>query len=257
MGSLFLLLMVMLFLGQIVGRYPKRDFAIKYDSRDRKVFFWIATICTIMSIGMILISTLLIENKVNNEVAITIVIFGGFVFFPIIALVAWLGFLGSALYLRRLRNYGYEVPENKKEFGSRLDKLHKVKCSMVVATNQSKESIILAVCSVVVLIGVMINSLVFYVQHKEWGDLAYIGVQGSVPLFLFWAILTFVFWRQRLREKYRDDVEMDESRKKRKQMEEGIVEIVIYLFFTIIWLILLTNGAEYIYQARLQAGYYQ
>lgn len=62
--------------------------------------------------------------------------------------------------------------------------------------------------------------------------------------------------RQRLRDKYRDDVEIDDTRKKRKQIKEGIVEIVIYLFFTFIWIVLLYNGAEYIYKERLQTGYY-
>lgn len=257
MVILSFLLLGLLFLGHIVGKTTRRSYAIKYDCQDRKLFLGIAIIFTILSVCMILFSELPIMDVVTLEFMIVLIMLGGFLCFPVIAFMAWMGFLSSTLYLRRLKIYGYEIPRNKKIFSSRLDMLGKTGDSLVNPDSQSKESMVLAAISVSIFAGVFINAVVFYFQYRELEDLAYFGVYGSIPFLLFWLIIACVFWRQRLRDKYKDDVESDEKRKTRKHIEKGIIEIVIYLFLTIMWITMLYNGVEYIYKSRLQAGFYQ
>lgn len=239
-----------------LGRPKPNSLKIKYDCRDRKLFLILAIIFTVLSLAALILSRLPDCDKFSSEM-IALIFLGGLMFCPILALATWLLFLNSALYLRRLGAYGYEIPINKKDYSASLDKLPKVEGSFSVPTGDSKESIALSVISLGVFVGVLINAIMFYLKYRELGDLKYMGIWGSVPLFLFWLILAFLYWRQRLREKYKDNVEIDAKRKNRKQIEQGIVEILIYLIITIIWIVILYNWADYIYKSRLEAGYYQ
>lgn len=239
-----------------IGRQKPNSHKIKYDCRDRKLFLILAIIFTVLSIGALILSKLPDLDQLSSEM-IVLIFLGGLMFGPILTLSAWLLFLNSTLYLRRLKAYGYEVPTNKKDFSSRLDKLPKVEGNFPAPTGDSKESIALSMISLSAFAGIVINAIVFYFKYRDLGDLKYMGMWGSAPLFLFWLIIAFVFRRQRLREKYKDNVEIDEKRKNRKQIEEGIVEIIIYLIITVIWIAILYNWADYVYKSRLEAGYYQ
>lgn len=247
-----------LFLIYMVGRHSNKTQKIKYDCRDRKIFLTLAVIFTILSVCLIALSSLPIMDIAPINLSDYMAL-GGFIFFPAVALITWTAFIVSTLYLKRLKAYGYELPANKRTFSSRLDKLSKTECNPTTPTRLSKESIALAIISICIFIAIGINSFVFYFKYyaKSLPDLGLLGVYGSIPLLLFWLVISLIFWRQRLCDKYKDNVELDETRKTRKQIEEGIIEILIYLVITIIWITMLYNGVEYIYKSRLATGYYQ
>lgn len=254
--GLFLLLVGLLFWGKMAAEKERVKYRIKYDSRDRKLLWWIAISSTILSVILIVFSTLSIMDDISIEIA-TIILAGGFLFFPMLAFIAWNRYVCSFLYLKRLKKYGYEIPLNKKLFASKLENLRKMNGQVVSLGSLSKESLVMAVVSFIIFIGFIINTFDFYLKYRAIGDLEEIGVYGSIPLLLFWLINSFVYWRQRLRDKYRDDVEIDRTRKMRKHIEEGLVEICIFLFLSIIYIFVLHNFINFMYKSRLQAGFYQ
>ncbi len=229
---------------------------IKYDCHDRKLFLICASINTAITIFLCIISTTHILNEISDEAA-TFIILGGYIFFPFVSLLLWIYVLKSTFYLKRLKVYGYEVPLNKKDFYSSLNQLPKVNTAITHSSGRNKESFILSVFSLCIFLGVVLNIVVFYFQHELMGDLAYYGAYGSIPLLIFWFILSGVYWNQSYMHKYRDDVETDITRRQRKQIEDGIVEIFILLFFTIIWIVMLDNGTDVVYKSRIAAGYYR
>jgi len=259
---MLLLILILFILIHIIYKFnfkhrsiKKNISKIKYDCRDRKLFLIFASINTSITIFLCIISTTHILNEISDEAA-TFIILGGYIFFPFVSLLLWLYVLRSTFYLKRLKVYGYQVPCNKKDFYSSINQLPRINTTIINSSGRNRESFMLSVFSLCIFLGVVLNIVVFYFQHELMGDLAYFGAYGSVPLLIFWFILSGMYWNQSYTQKYSDDVEADITRKQRKQIEDGIIEILILLFFTIIWIVVLDNGADMIYKSRVAAGYY-
>lgn len=74
---------------------------------------------------------------------------------------------------------------------------------------------------------------------------------------LCWILLGALFWSERSQLKFKDDVEIDEKRRTRLNLMEGITVILICLFMTVIYAVVIYNMAGVIYKARLANGWYQ
>lgn len=183
--------MAFLILGYMAGRYTKSDYKIKYDLRGRKIYAGVAVISTILAAGLISLSRFSIMDVISVELG-TFIMFGGFLFFPVIGLTAGLGVVSSTLYLRRLKKHGYEIPMNKYLYSSSLHNLNKTEFSSASGDGCSKESVVLATMSFVIFLGVIVNAVVFYHQYRTLA-LEDIGLYGSIPLLLFWQIMTCFF----------------------------------------------------------------
>lgn len=233
----------------------KEPNSIKYDDKDRKRFLAIAIGFTASALCCVLLFNFLDLDVVPTEIVTGIVL--GIPFFLVVALVAWITYLDSWFYLKRLKKYGYEVPTDKRIVSSRLENLAGRKTADIDCSGFNKESILLSVLSFIILLGIVINMAMFYFEYRQLGDLAFVGVYGEIPLLLQWLVHALSFWRQRLNAAYKDDVEIDKNRKNRKNVIEGICQILICLVITLIWIRLLYNAVDYMYKARLAAGFYQ
>lgn len=90
------------------------------------------------------------------------------------------------------------------------------------------ESILLACCSWLCSLGILISAVIFLQGYavEGWDALpffALICAAGS------WCVLGGIYWHQRLRTKFRDDVEDDDARRPRQQLVSGIVMILFLL----------------------------
>lgn len=232
----------------------KKSFLIQYDCRDKKSFFLLAmvfSVCTIIFIG---ISRFPIFKKADD--IITIIIILGIPFFFLAAFISWIIYVDAVFYLQRLKKYGYQLPNDKKEFSRQLENLPKVTVEQNRNIELSYESMILAVISMAITIGILVNIGCFFFQYRQTG-LEWIGFWGELPLVLYWLLRTVFWWKQRLYSKYRDDVEIDETRKQRKHLISGLISILVWSAITIVWIEALYNGADYMHRARIEAGYYK
>ncbi|MBQ9141242.1 MAG: hypothetical protein IJX63_05540 [Lachnospiraceae bacterium] len=233
---------------KIVNKGPQ----IKYDKIDMKIGLVIAIICTIASVAAIVMMNLPILDRMSAKLTVLIVI-GGIYCFPLLAIVGWRLFFSSLGYMKRLEMYGYKTPERKKTYHGRQDLLERIEVNPQDVNKWHPESVILSFVAWVA--GVCSLPYPFYVWQY------YPDMDGVLIVMLFpvacWILLGLFYWRQRDRLKYKDDVELDEKRKTRQNLVDGLVTILVCIFLTIIFWVIMYNLAGVIYKSRLAAGWYQ
>lgn len=256
---LFVLFIPILYLFLIYFRNKNKInnlYKVKYDYNQKKLSWILSCISTIITITLLAIRNLPITEHLPDEIVVFVYL-GGYIFFPIITLILWLDFLRSTMYLKRLKSYGYEIPVNKKDFDSSLYKLPKTTPATVNPDERNKGSLILSGLSLCGFSGTVINIIVFYFKYELKGDLAYFGAIYSIPALIFWFVQSFIFWNQSSNEKYCDDIEADINRKQRKPFENGIVNIIVCLILTVLYMIMVYKFSDFVYKTRVNAGYYQ
>ena len=96
--------------------------------------------------------------------------------------------------------------------------------SLIDVPNQgSKESVILAIFHAMVFVFANVWNIYYIINwYKYVNDDAVFLLCVQIILDLGWLIVAIVYFRQRNSEKYRDDVELDFSKKERSGIERGI-----------------------------------
>lgn len=254
---ILLLLIPVIYMSKLYFRHKvniNNLYKIKYDYNNKKLSWILSCISTMITIALFVIRTYSITNNLSDEIVVFIYL-GGYIFFPIITLILWLDFLRSTIYLKRLKAYGYEIPLDKKDFGSNLNNLPKIMPTTINPDERSKGSLILSGLSLSGFFITVINIIVFYFKYELKGDLAYFGVIYSIPALIFWFTQSFIFWNQSSTQNYCDDIEADINRKQRKPFENGIVDIIVCFILTVLYLIMVYKFSDFIYKSRVSAGY--
>lgn len=213
-----------------------------------------ASFSTAIMAGHILFMIISDFDGLPVEISVGTVI--GLMFSSSAAIVTWTVFLIILFYIRRLAKYGYEIPVDKRKYGSRLENLRKFESYRLNCTGYSKESVFLAGINFLICLRAVGETFVIYFRYEPFGDLAYLGLCGFAPLVVFWMVRFVLLWRQRLRQSYRDDVEIDPSRKPRKHLAEGITATVVYRLIMWAWIVAGYACLDCIYNIRQADGFY-
>lgn len=220
---------------------------IKYDKRDRKLFLTFAIITTMtVFVCLILMNTALPDELEASVVGVMMVLC--FTIFPVIAFATWVMFADSHTYLKRLEKYGYLVPENKKKYDNNLDKL--ATSELRTFGEPSKESRILAFASWIVFVIMVIYSIFLSIRFSHMLENVAFFIIVSVVLSIFWLAYGFGFWRQRKREYYKDDVELNSSLKTRKHLVEGFITIIILVGISAVIAINMYTMSKYVERSK-------
>ncbi len=230
---------------------------IKYDKRDKKNYFLAAASTTILfALGQLLI-WLLPEITRESDAFIVCLLLLITCFLPVISAGLWLLFWDSALYLKRLEQYGFPLPENKKDFGNDLEQLacsegsrygmvdgivNATVNSAVNATEDAtvdgiptecKESKILAFLSWGIFLAMVGFTIFYFIRFSHvWENVGFLGYV-SIFIALAWGLFGAGYYRQKNPEKYRDDVDFKSPKKERKQLVEGVVTIIFLAGITL------------------------
>lgn len=216
---------------------------IKYDIKDKKIFRICAIVCTLFFVATFVFSCTSMAEEMDSVFFAYIMIMGT-TMFPVLALAFWVFFFDSITYLGRLKKYGYEIPNNKKDYDKKLEALKIEELKSFEEPN--KESTILSVSSFVVSVGMFINSIAFFVRFSAiLENISFVGIL-IVLMAVLWFIIGIVFWKQRNRGIYKDDVEPAATIKVRKHIVEGLVIIFILLFLSCVGSSVIYNMAEYV-----------
>lgn len=220
---------------------------IKYDKRDRKLFLTFAIITTVIVLTcLILMNTDLPEELDPSVIGVMIVIC--FTVFPVLSLATWVMFADSHTYLKRLEKYGYTVPANKKEYDNSLEKL--ATGELKVFEQPSKESKVLAVISWIVSVA-MVGYVIFLgTRFSHMLENVAFFIILTIAIAIFWLVFGFNFWKQRCREKYKDDVEFNSSLKSRKHLVEGIATIIILLAISVVIAVNMYTMSKYVERSK-------
>ena len=220
---------------------------IKYDKRDRSLFLALGIIITIIVvISLILMNTKIIEELAASVIGVMIVLC--FTVLPVIALAAWVMFADSHTYLKRLKKYGYIVPDNKKEYECSLEVL--MTAPIKTFEDESKESKLLAFVSWIVAVTMVGYSIFLTIRFSHMLENVAFFIIVSIALAMFWLVFGFSFWKQRRRDKYKDDVEINSNLKPRKHLVEGITTIIILAGITAVVAINMYTMSKYVERSK-------
>lgn len=220
---------------------------IKYDKRDRKVFFTIAIITTvIVFVCLILMNTDLPDELEASTIGIMMVVC--FTIFPVIAFATWVMFADSHAYLKRLEKYGYLVPANKKKYDNNLENL--ATAELKTFDEPSKESKILAVISWIISVAMVGYAIFLGVRFYHMLENVAFFIIVTVALGIFWIVFGFGFWKQRRRDKYKDDVDFYSSLKIRKHLVEGVATITILLAISVVIAVNMYTMSKYVERSK-------
>ncbi len=220
---------------------------IKYDKRDRKLYLWLGIVTTIIVlICLILMNTDWPEDLDASIIGVMIVVC--FTVFPVIALAMWVMFADSCMYLKRLEKYGYIVPAKKKEYSNSIENL--VSGELKTFSEPSAESKILATIAWLIALAMAGYSIFLSIRFSHMLENVAFFIIVSIALSIFWLGFGFGFWKQRHRDKYKDDVEYKSPLKSRKHLVEGITTIIIMLGITGVIAVNMYTMSKYIERSK-------
>ncbi len=251
-------LIIVLILALGIGAQWKEDtlnYKIKYDTYTKSIYLYVAIMFTIAGVVMYALNEYLYATDATTGVLAfsTVSLLG----IPFIAFIAWFGFMRSSFYLCRLKKYGYELPYRKKTYDYLLENLPKKEEIVSPRTGRNKESLILATGCLCMIAATVICMLVFNSENSILEDAWQISCFGGVPLILFWLFRFVMYVVQSDNAKYKDSVVVDDERKIRRPLENGLMEFVLFSLLTLVGFAVLDAYAGVVFRAREQAGWYQ
>ena len=227
---------------------------IKYDKRSVKVYRTLLLI-TIVYFGLSLFCMFTdipsIGNAKLEEVLITVVLYG--LYFGVIGIL-YLSYqwISAFFYLKRLEKYGYEVPENRKEYEivERLPKKENV--VQVQTQGYHRGSKILTGLSVLVAAVMLLLTGYYFYRWSFIGENAHAMLVMQLIADVFWLIPIFIFKKEMNLQKYKDDVEIDITRRTRKNVVSGVLLIILFVLVALYVKATAHSMTKYIYVSRME-----
>lgn len=204
---------------------------IKYDKKDIKYYLTGAIFFTLLELVCTVLFILdesyyMIRLPGNMDAYL----FFGIVFIlPILCAVTWIRALDCFLYFRRLRRYGYEVPEKKKLYSKTLENLPRTADFTCANSGISVESVLLALGSWLCSLGILFSAIKFFLKFVTEGWWCVVPFGFILVIAGVWCVQGIGYWHQRARSKFRDDVENDDGRRVRRHFVSGMVAMLILL----------------------------
>ena len=160
------------------------------------------------------------------------------------------GYLQAAFYLGRLKNNGYEVPSDAKDYGGRLENLPHTR-EPVDVNRYASDSKIAAWISLVLYILLGTGDVLFYCMWQPYApDSIVLFVLILIALSVF-PVLAFIFFRQSNKDKYIDLVDINDGRHRvRRSLFSSIILLIIFGLVGAFGLICANSMTRYIYRSR-------
>lgn len=223
---------------------------IKFDRRD-----WLIGLATAggTSVGSVALSLILYYGHLPKNGVLDLLALISF-WLPLVALACWVYAFEIKSYLYRLKKHGYEVPEKKSTYGRHMGNLPRTEKESM--PENSRESTIMASICFLCTVGFPFEVVRFRTKYNMMQDMMSFVMIVLAVLSALWCIGGLYYWRQRSTVKFRDDVEIDEKRKPRKHIVEGMVEILLMLGISLLFCEILYQFVNVVYKSRVQAGWY-
>ena len=180
---------------------------IKYDTKEQRLFLIGSLIWPVLKVVQIL-------SYIFNWEEIYICVCTLTLIAPLVSLSFFNQFLKACAYFKRLRDHGYIIPYDKMDYDCMLERLPRI--PNVVPKSPSRECVIFAGVYAVASVVMFLFSRWFFLIH-------YAGLgKERIVLFCIWNCFTLLLafhavrlYKERDRNEYRDDVEVDVHKKKR------------------------------------------
>lgn len=220
---------------------------IKYDGRTIKMLLVTTIVSALLFLAGVVCSFMLADvGRVGVIVVLGFFVGGG------LFLYAGINLLIGFCYIRRLKAYGYEIPYKKEDYGDDLRNVPRVSGkSCPEIKNVGRRVLVFCYATVFVLANVW-NVRYIIRWYRFDGGLAVFLLCIMLLFDSFWGISALLFYRQENMQRYRDDVDIDDSRKERMPVEKGIVSGMILLCIMVLIKALVIQFGEYAFRSRAE-----
>lgn len=226
---------------------------IKYDERSVKIYGTL----TVATVGYFLLALLwtskdrLAAESSDLDLVLDILALFG-LYFGIVGTV-YLGYhwINAMFYLKRLEKYGYEVPENYKEYMI-LERLPKRYDMPLVETQEYHMGSKILVILTVLTAAIMLAFTGYYFYKWSFMDDARVMLVVQLVVDALWLIPISVFYKQMDIQKYKDDVVVDIARKPRMNLVSGILLLMVLILMASFVKISAHSMTRYVYVSRMQ-----
>ena len=159
-------------------------------------------------------------------------------------------YLEAFLYLKRLKNNGYEVPSNLNDYGATLENLPHTR-EPVLVNQYSSDSKIAGALALLIYVALVLLDVFYCVRwYKLEPDVIVPAVLAFIALSVF-PVVAFLFFRQGNKDKYRDNVDMDDGKHKvRKTLFSSVIILVILGVVGLFGVALVDSMTRYVYRSR-------
>ncbi len=221
-------------------------FRIKYDTRDKKAYAiiaMIASILTVLDIGCLSYEHLSEQFSATTGAILLCAVYP----LGILAIASFMLYLDAVLYLKRLKQYGYEEPYDKKMFHKNLEELPRTKSweDKNGKSCKNHDSMLLAGMAAIIVICLFIYDIWFWYHYFiAGGNFIILGLLLFLPT-VIWLILGIFYARQMSDRKYKDDVEIDRMRKNRQTLMGGLITVLLLFVITLIYMDMIKSMMQY------------
>ena len=212
---------------------------IKFDETTVKV----CGILTIVAFVCMIIFYIIAEYKDLTVVILLVLFQQTFLFF----LVVWL--LGL-IYLKRLKEMGYEIPKHSKDYDYILEKVPRIETNTELKNDNKRSKIFSVIYGCIGLCMLEVNMWISF----RWSDM------GNIVIFLllgyldiYWFIRAWHHYKQMNNEKYKEEDEVDTSRRSRTHPVLVVTEMLLMLLIVCCIKKWYVNFMDYAYRSQLES----
>lgn len=219
---------------------------IKYDLKSYKIIKVILAISGCMlALALLLIST---EIQGTEVLSLLLLYIGGGLF-----IYCLLESLSAFCYFKRLKVYGYTVPEDKNDYAGFLQNLPRNPDNQACSVYSKFNKIAIIVCFIMLGICSILDFSFFIKWHFMDGNCMFLFMVTLVFYLIVWLILVLIMHKQSNADKYRDDVEIDTGRKTR--WTPGLIAANVIILFVICLIAnsIATSMIKYVFESQIQA----
>lgn len=231
-----------------------KKYRIKYDKYSMSIVRKAAIVFTLIFIFGIILTFAEIE-RTELIWLFSLYIGGG------VSVACYVALGCSIAYFARLKKHGYVIPENRKDYDNRLENLPR-ESEESIREKRNSHSRLLSNISLIIFGIFLVLDIRYYVYWKCQGESAKSMFVMCLLFYMVW-IFFAVFTRVQCNpEKYRDDVEIDDTRKERTNIEQGIFVYIVFFLLSLFANATANSMTNYIFQEGIsedleQARMYQ
>lgn len=197
----------------------QKEIRIKYDKQQMKAIKITAVIATILFV----VGIVLMQMEISGtEVLILFALYIG----AGLSLACYGALVSGWLYMKRLNGYGYEIPENKRDYDGKIENLPKLK-NIDGTSVYSKHSKWCSRTCFLIFVMFLLLDVNYYFKWKFMEENCKSLFVLCFLFYLIWPVFALALKKQSNKEKYRDDVEVDAARKERWNLEQVIFTMLI------------------------------
>lgn len=197
----------------------QKEIRIKYDKLQMKAIKVTAVIAAILFV----VGIVLVQMEISGtEVLMLFALYIG----AGLSVACYAALVSGWLYMKRLNGYGYEIPENKSDYNGKIENLPKLK-NIDATSIYSKHSKWCSRACFLIFVIFLLFDVSYFLQWKFMEENCKSLFVLCFFFYLIWLVFALVLKKQSNKEKYRDDVEVDATRKERWNLEQVIFTMLI------------------------------